>query len=215
MHQVAAADLAAAPVPDRRLPERRPAPDRDGPAVDRAITAAQGGDREAIAYLYARYADRVHRYVGRLVQDEHLAEDVTQQVFAKLLTVIVRYERRSMPFHAWLFRVARNVALDEMRARRCIPTPDVDLLEPCVEGFEPAGSVLQQALGTLPADQRSVMFLRHVVGLTPTEIGRRLGKSESSVHGLHHRGRTALKRELERSHAAPATAARRCRPAYV
>ena len=208
------AEATVFPFPDRRLRHRK-ASDPDDGMVARAIAAAQQGDREAVAFLYARYADRVHRYVNRLVRDEHLAEDVTQQVFAKLMSVIVRYEQRAMPFHAWLFRVARNVALDEMRARRCIPTPDVDLPEPSTTQHDPAGSVLHQALSTLPVDQRSVMFLRHVVGLSPREIGRRLGKSESSVHGLQHRGRAALKRELERAHAAPATAARRCRPALA
>jgi RNA polymerase sigma-70 factor, ECF subfamily len=51
-----------------------------------------------------------------------------------------------------------------------------------------------------------VLLLRHVVGLSPVEIAERLGRSESSVHGLHHRGRRALQQELRHQGLAPATA---------
>ena len=65
---------------------------------------------------------------------------------------------------------------------------------------------LREALLRLPADQREVLVLRHVAGLSPTEIADRLGKSEGSVHGLHHRGRGALKAALRELEAAPVTA---------
>jgi RNA polymerase sigma-70 factor (ECF subfamily) len=60
----------------------------------------------------------------------------------------------------------------------------------------------------LPEDQREVVFLRHVVGLTPGEIADRLGRSESSIHGLHHRGRRALQVQLTRVDSAPFTQGR-------
>src|SRR3954452_8981268 len=62
--------------------------------VRRAVARAKEGDSEAIRFLYIRYADNVYGYVRSIVRDEHEAEDVTQQVFAKLLTVIVKYEER-------------------------------------------------------------------------------------------------------------------------
>jgi RNA polymerase sigma-70 factor (ECF subfamily) len=68
--------------------------------------------------------------------------------------------------------------------------------------------VLQEALRSLPADQREVLILRHVIGMSPGEIARSLGKSEASVHGLHHRGRGVLKRTLLQCQAGPATASR-------
>jgi RNA polymerase sigma-70 factor (ECF subfamily) len=64
---------------------------------------------------------------------------------------------------------------------------------------------LREALATLPDDQRDVLVLRHLAGLTPGEIAERLGKTEGSIHGLHHRGRGAIKEELTRLEAAPAT----------
>src|SRR3712207_9287355 len=63
-------------------------------------------------------------YVRSIVRDEHEAEDITQHVFTKLLTVLPRYEQRDVPFSAWILRVARNVALDHLRSRRPTPTED-------------------------------------------------------------------------------------------
>jgi RNA polymerase sigma-70 factor (ECF subfamily) len=62
---------------------------------------------------------------------------------------------------------------------------------------------LEVALDTLPEDQRDVVMLRHLVGLTPGEIATRMGRTESSIHGLHHRGRLALRRELADMDCAP------------
>jgi RNA polymerase sigma-70 factor (ECF subfamily) len=63
--------------------------------------------------------------------------------------------------------------------------------------------VVRDALATLPDEQRKVVILRHVIGLTPGEIADRIGRSESAVHGLHHRGRRALQLELTRREATP------------
>src|SRR4051794_6416913 len=176
--------------------------------VARAVARAKDGDSEAIRFLYIRYADNVYGYVRSIVRDEHEAEDVTQHVFAKLLTVIVKYEERSVPFSAWILRVARNVAVDHMRRSRAIPCEEVHGLD---EIDESGGSDrlhgLSDALSKLPEEQRSVLMLRHLVGLLPGEIAEELGRSEGSIHGLHHRGRRALQRELTDLGLAPATAA--------
>jgi hypothetical protein len=62
--------------------------------------------------LYVRYADDVQDYVESIVRDRHEAEDITQNVFAKLITAIAGYERQG-PFAAWLLRVARDAALEQ------------------------------------------------------------------------------------------------------
>ena len=79
-------------------------------AVAQAVVRAKQGDREALRYLYVHYADHVYGYVASIVRDEHEAEDVTQQLFAKLMTALPKYEPREVPFSAWIIRVARNVA---------------------------------------------------------------------------------------------------------
>jgi RNA polymerase sigma-70 factor, ECF subfamily len=182
--------------------------EQDTRLVARAVSRAKEGDREAFAFIYARYADNVHGYVRSIVHDHHEAEDITQHVFAKLLSVIGKYEERNVPFFAWLLRVARNVAVDHMRQQRLVPVEEVRTTEAfCGHASDPApghGSDLVEALATLPKEQRDVLVMRHVVGLSPTEIAERTGRSEGSVHGLHHRGRRALKAALVDREAAPA-----------
>lgn len=162
-----------------------------------AVSRAKAGDPEGIHYLYVRYADDVLRFVNSFVRDRHEAEDITQNVFAKLITAIVKYEQREVPFDAWILRVARNAALDHLRARRAVPTEEVRLADadPSQDGVD-SGQALRQALEELPDEQREVLVLRHIVGLSPVEIANALDKTESSVHGLHHRGRRALQANL-------------------
>jgi RNA polymerase sigma-70 factor (ECF subfamily) len=177
------------------------------PLLLKAILRAKEGDRDALSFLYIRYADNVYGYVRSIVRDEHDAEDITQQLFLKLTPALSRYEPRSVPFAAWILRVARNLALDHIRAARAIPCEEVRPVDAVAEDYSFERSrALQDALDALPPDQRQVLILRHVVGMTPGEIGRSLGKSEGSIHGLHHRGRRTLQRELSESGARPVTA---------
>ena len=172
--------------------------------VQQAVQRAQAGDAEGLHFLYARYAPDVHRYVASFVHDHHEAEDITQNVFAKLMSAIKKYEQQDVPFTAWILRVARNAALDHMRARRAVPTEEVRIADngQAQVGLD-RGRALRQALEELPDDQREVLVLRHIVGLSPMEIATALDKTESSVHGLHHRGRRALKTSLVELDASP------------
>ena len=184
----------------------------DGPAGERRVVAqavarAKAGDREAVRFLYMRYADNVYGYVRSIVKDHYEAEDVTQHVFAKLMTALPKYESREVPFAAWILRVARNVALDHMRQRRAIPCEEVRELDERRDDGSDAQQTslaLREALESLPGDQREVVVLRHLVGLSPGEIAGRLDKTEPSVHGLHHRGRGALRTTLAERECAPA-----------
>jgi RNA polymerase sigma-70 factor, ECF subfamily len=173
-----------------------------------AIARAKEGDRDALRLLYIRYSENVYGYVRSIVKDDKEAEDLTQQVFMKLITVIVKYKDYGVPFSGWLLRLARNVALDHLRRRR--PTPTEDILgadSHADEGARDRARDLHAALASLPDEQRSVMIMRHVVGLSPPEIAEQMGRSESSIHGLHHRGRRALQQELSRLGSAPSTSA--------
>jgi RNA polymerase sigma-70 factor (ECF subfamily) len=104
-------------------------------------------------------------------------------------------------------RVARNAALDHLRARRAVPTEEVRVAEATeADSNLERGLDIREALEELPTDQREVLVLRHVMGLTPVEIAGTLEKTESSVHGLHHRGRRALQGALELRDAVPVVA---------
>jgi RNA polymerase sigma-70 factor (ECF subfamily) len=177
-----------------------------------AVARAKEGDRDALQFLYVRYSNNIYGYVRSIVRDDHEAEDVTQHVFAKLMTTLVKYDDRGVPFFAWLLRLARNVAIDHLRANRLTPTENV--IDPDVSSGTDLDRVetVRAALATLPDEQRQVVILRHVVGLSPAEIADRMGRTESSIHGLHHRGRRALQRELARLDSTPLT---RTQPQFV
>ena len=203
------ADRLAATGRGERFRRRRLDQSADGEAlVTDAVLSAKQGDEDAMRFLYLRYADNIYGYVCSIVRDEHEAEDVTQQIFAKLMTALQRYEPRSVPFSAWILRIAHNAAIDSMRARRAVPCEEVRSpeLEDGSVARERAAD-LQEAISKLPEEQREVIVMRFVLGLSPREIAERIGRSEDAVHGLQHRGRITLRRELTALQSAPAALA--------
>ena len=172
-----------------------------------AVARAKEGDTEALRFLYVTYSHNIYGYVRSIVRDDHEAEDVTQHVFAKLMTSIVKYDDRGVPFFAWLLRLARNVAIDHLRANRLTPTDEVFDAATAAELELDRAETVRAALAALPEEQREVVVLRHVVGLSPSEIADRMGRTESSIHGLHHRGRRALQQELTLLGSTPSTRA--------
>jgi RNA polymerase sigma-70 factor (ECF subfamily) len=173
-----------------------------------AVARAKAGDPRAQHFLYVSYSSNVYGYVRSILHDEHEAEDVTQQLFAKLITAIVKYDERGVPFFAWLLRMARNLAIDHLRASRVTPVETVLDPETSVWNDPDRRTTVREALATLPIEQREVVILRHVVGLSPGEIATRMQRSEGSIHGLHHRGRRALRDELTRRDSMPFTRGR-------
>jgi RNA polymerase sigma-70 factor (ECF subfamily) len=172
--------------------------------VAAAAERARDGDDDALRLIYLLYADNVFGYVAAIVRDEHDAEDITSEVFARLPRALSHYKASSTPFAAWLLRVARNAALDHLRAQRSVPLAEVHASG---ESFEHQArerlAGLRAALEALPADQRQVMLLRLIAGLTPAEVAERLGRSVDAVHALQHRARRRLRDELTQAGWAP------------
>jgi RNA polymerase sigma-70 factor, ECF subfamily len=184
-------------------------PDDGDHLLTRAIDQAKSGDVSALHFLYVRFADDVYAYVRSILHHAEDAEDITQNVFAKLMTAIGKYERQQVPFRAWILRVARNAALDHARARRFVPCEEIAAADngDGANGVD-RGLALKEALDSLPEEQREVLVLRHIGGLTPAQIAELLEKSEGSIHGLHHRGRRRLQALLRESDAVPVVALR-------
>jgi RNA polymerase sigma-70 factor (ECF subfamily) len=183
--------------------EVRPSADADAPRCEDdahlrwALEKARAGDPEGVRALYVRYRGLVRSVALSVLQDSEEAEDVLQTVFERLMTRANRYRPEGGSFEAWLTTVARNAARDQVRRRR--PAAMADVAD--VASGPPAPTRLvpppvQEALAALPPAQARVLVLRHVVGLTPQEIARDLGRSESAVHNLRHRGARALRARL-------------------
>src|SRR3954471_4620005 len=119
---------ALEPMNTRYRGSRPDATARTGPndeAVSRAVVRAKKGDGDAIRYLYVRYAGNVYGYSRSIIRDDYEAEDVTQQVFAKLMLAIHKYEERDVPFSAWILRITHNLAIDHLRRLRMVPCEEV------------------------------------------------------------------------------------------
>jgi RNA polymerase sigma-70 factor (ECF subfamily) len=167
-------------------------------ALRAQVEAAVGRDSEAFRELFERYSPSLFRYACARLVDRGLAEDAVQSVFVVAWTRLdeFRYETDGA-FVAWLFAIARRVMKEQVRReRKHIATP-MDAMDPAVPGFEQAvldrASVVD-ALRRLPDGQREVLVLRFIVGLTRTEVALAMGKSESRVKELQHRGLARLRR---------------------
>jgi len=125
-----------------------------GDAVEaRAIAEAQWGDSDAIHFLYARYADLVVTVVRSVVEDQTVAENVTQDLFATLHITIRRYELRHAGFETWLLQVARNAALDYLRGLRKRPGKVVRVRDVAAERAEAARLRHRSGLEAGPSDR--------------------------------------------------------------
>src|SRR3954469_3734403 len=178
-------------------------------ATDARLTIAAGqGDDDAFAVLYERYAPRIGAYLMRLVGDEHLAQDLTHEVFVSALRRL-RTDRPPIAVGPWLYRIARNASIDVHRRAqivRHVPLDGASEQRPSVSREsrpEAAAEVrqwleqLRDVLGGLSETHRTVLVLRELEGLSNREIGDRLGVSRPAVEGLLFRARTKLRREYD------------------
>lgn len=169
------------------------------------IARARRGDREAIAALYQHYADGIYRYLLYRVGDVELAEDLTADVFLKMIEDLPRYEERGLPFGAWLFRIARARLIDHWRRQRrrpMIALDDTDTgpqwIQDIPEDEIAISEMIERALRILTDEQREVVVLRFLVGMSLEEVAQAMGKSVGAIKALQHRALAALARYLER-----------------
>ncbi len=155
------------------------------------------GDPEALSNLYRQYAPGVFAYVRRMLMNDYDAQDVTQQVFVKLATRLDKYDARRADFSAWMLRVAHNAAVDHLRKQRvALMREPAEAVDRAAESAAEHGRSLRETFEALSEAQRDVLLLREVLGLSPREVAKRLGKSEAAVNTCHHRARQAAIRSL-------------------
>jgi RNA polymerase sigma-70 factor (ECF subfamily) len=176
-------------------------------AVRRLVERAQGGNRDALEELYLIHFDRIYSYLHLSVGNRHDAEDLTTQTFVRMLEAIGRFRWREVPFSAWLFRIAHNLAMDHFRANRRVQTEE-KVPEP--QGAEES-SAEDQALHSLgragmlelieglSSEQRQVLTLKFLYGFANAEVATILGKSEGAVKSLQHRALASLQKQVATS----------------
>lgn len=172
------------------------------------LHAAQRYDDRALARIYHLYSDRIFRYVYFRIGERNRAEELTGEVFVRLLENVGKFrlgaQGHALALTGWIYRIAHNLIVDEYRRQKVRADTD-----PLPEGWEDTADAglsldlyltradLQFALKQLTDDQQTVILLRFDEGMTSAEIGAVLGKTETAVKALQRRALASLARLLE------------------
>jgi RNA polymerase sigma-70 factor, ECF subfamily len=155
--------------------------------------------------LYRSSRDDVYAYVATLLCDRAAAEDVTALAFERAFRRRRTFDRRRGEERAWLFGIARNAALDELRRRKRVATLMTDPEDASAAVDEDGADValrrtaVREALAKLPAREREVIALKFQAGLHNAELARVLGISESAAGTLIHRTMQKLRKACNES----------------
>jgi RNA polymerase sigma-70 factor (ECF subfamily) len=188
--------------PARTEPDASGTPDDGAAAFVRLVERAREGSEDAFAAIYRARVRDVVRYVTTIVRDPQRVEDVVSQTFVLAWRDVPRL-RQPDRFDAWLFRIAHNQAMSDLRRRQVTPLEDAP--EPMDESREASPAALaeagadadavREALARLPEVQRSVLVMRFLRDLPHADVARQLGKSEEAVRALQYRALVRM-REL-------------------
>ena len=172
--------------------------------VRKLVERAQAGDRDALEELYLLHFDRIYSYLHMSVGNRHDAEDLTTLTFLKMLESIKRFRWQSVPFSAWLFRIAHNVAMDHFRASKRVQ-PEEEVPEPIgseqlsaeAEAMRSIGrQSMLQMIESLSPEQQQVLTLKFVFNFGNGEVASILGKTEGAVKSLQHRALASLQKQI-------------------
>ncbi|TML38769.1 MAG: sigma-70 family RNA polymerase sigma factor [Actinobacteria bacterium] len=173
----------------------------------RLVERGKQGNREALEELYLIHFDRIYSYLHMSVGNRHDAEDLTTQVFVKMLESIGKFRWRSAPFSAWLFRIAHNLAMDHFRAtKRWQPEEEVPEPDPGdgsaaeEEALEAIGrQSMLELIEKLSHEQQQVLTLKFVFNFSNAEAATILDKTEGAIKSLQHRALASLQRQLDKN----------------
>ena len=185
------------------------APDLERATVDRART----GDQQALADLYDWYMPRVYKYVVARVGNPAEAEDLTEEVFLKMLGAIGGFRWREVPFSSWIFRIARNFCFMKRRKSAFAPAQEISLdeLKPAFKTgladwralpdkaaeSKEMRALLERAIAALPDLYKNVLLLRDLEELSVKETAGILDVSEDVVKTRLHRARLAVRKQID------------------
>lgn len=173
--------------------------------LPKIIAQAQMGDTGAFGELYGKYAGLILRYLYARLRDQEGAQDLTQEVFVRVIKGIGGFEYRGeKSFLGWLYTIANNVLIGQARRKRAISTP----LDESIEVVDPRGQEevlsiydrvsLQQAINQLTQDQQQVLTLKFFADMTNNEIAATIGRTEGAVKALQHRALQSMQQILAR-----------------
>ena len=171
------------------------------------VKKAQVGHAASFAALYEHFFDKIFRYVSFKTGSAVEAEDITGDVFVKMLESINSFRWQGYPFSSWLFRIAHNMIVDYFRKKSRKKTVPIDVASNLAGAATPAdldGRIdldlkmveVKEAMRDLTSLQQEVISLRFAAGLSVSETAHAVGKKENAVKALQHAGLKKLKCSL-------------------
>jgi RNA polymerase sigma-70 factor (ECF subfamily) len=184
-------------------------PSRAAPAThleDQVVEAAKAGDRAAWEAAYVAYGKGLMGFLVLRLGDRDDASEALSETFLRALEKVHHLRGGADAFRAWLFRIARNVAVDRMRARNRLWLQDEPVETPDILTGGPAdllvanedASEVRLALAALDPDDREVVWLRVCAGLSSDEVGRIVGKKPGAVRMQQLRALEAMSHRMGR-----------------
>ena len=181
--------------------------------VSDLVRKAQEGDQSSFALLYERFFDQIFRYVSFKTGSPTEAEDITGDVFVRMIESIHRFKWQGHPFSSWLFRIAHNLIVDYFRKKgkkALVPLEgsadnlrsahvDVDRRI----DLEIAMDEIRRAMEGLTDLQRDVISMRFAGGLSVAETARAIGKKDNAIKALQHAGLKKLRMTLAAENSLP------------
>ena len=174
----------------------------EGP-TNGTIARAKAGEEAALIDIYEWYRPRIFRFMHYRIRSREKAENLTTEVFLRMLQHLPDFRFQDGSFQAWLFQIARNLVVDDFRRQS---VRDHEPIDESMESDEaPPDEIadgqmlceeLIEALMELTESQLDVIALRFIVGLPIADVARTLEKSESAVKSLQARGLKSLRRRL-------------------
>ena len=144
-----------------------------------------------LAELYEEYYDRITRYAYVHIGDRNDAEDIAGETFLRALKTLDSYQERGVPMQAWLFKIAHNLIVDYLRKKTKIKIQAIDI-SPLADDEDPTVMVekkvqlekVKKAMINLTDDQREVIGLRFLGGMTSREVAQVMNKNDGAVREM-------------------------------
>lgn len=160
---------------------------------------------DAIGELYDGHHEQIFRYVWSRVRHKEAAEDLTGEIFARMVTHLPAYRPQQAPFRAWLYQIARNLIVDHFRRSGQQTAVPLQQVNAPANHANPDGLIdrqlslekVQEALERIDSEQRDVVLMRFVLGMSLEEVAETLNKSVGAVKSIQHRGLKSLRATLK------------------
>jgi len=162
------------------------------------VKRAADGDFEAFGKLYIFHVEKIYRYIFYHVRDKPLSEDITEEVFLKAWRAIGSCRGKEKTFSSWLYRIAHNHLVDELRRRQRYSSVEIETVEVITDTGREVERVLEQqelleVINYLPPNQRQIIILKFIEGLDNHEIASIMSRSEGAIRILQMRALATLR----------------------